>query len=212
MPLQPILSPDDGVIASIGVVCNGDRMEIVFPLSTDDGGLNAATESFDATTSIQNNLIGPLQNIISADGYISFIQAEGMTPGSIPDRHDFTAITFPGNRAAGAAPSNVAALMVFYADPTDLAAGERMRTGKNFIPAIAANDITGDRIAVTLQGLIAVLGGIMLNGFATQAGGGNWYRVISPNPRTGHPTELVRSDAMIARGPVATQRRRLLPH
>lgn len=214
MPQPNTLELVDGVIVSIGIVCNNDRQEIVFPMSNTDAGLDAANRCNDAVMTVVGTIVPAIQNIMSADAYVSFVQAEGLRPGCIPARLDYIPATFPGNRAAGPAPSNVAALLAFYADPDDLNLGQRTRVAKTFIPGIAAGDLVGDKVVGAVLGLMITMANFMLGGMGTQLGGGNWYRICGTSGRVPpmDPLKCVRLRDAFARDYVATQRRRLLPH
>lgn len=212
MPLQPVMDLEEGVVLSIGLISNDDRCEIVLPMCNDNNVIIQAQVNRDAVDAAIAHVLPLLVAILSSDTYVSFVQSEGIQLGTIPYRTDFAAADWPGTRASGSVPSQVAALMTFYAEPTDLSGTEKMRAGKNFIPGLAAVDITGDKVSLTVTALILALGQALLTGYATDSGTGKWYRIVSTTPRTGHPTEPVRCDAIIARRVVATQRRRLLPH
>jgi ABC-type xylose transport system permease subunit len=160
-----------------------------------------------------NNIIVPaLIPCLSSDCSIVYISADGMLDGGIPARIDIPPGTIVGLRAAGAAPTSVAALLTYYEDPADGVVGQRMRTAKNFLAGIAASDIAGDLINGAVISSINTLAGHLLMGFTTALGGGNWYRNLSSVPAGRHAiTSIRRIISTSVRQYVATQRRRLLP-
>jgi len=209
---QPDLTNDNGVVLTVGIVSNSDRCCIVLPIATDNTSLDDVTRCKDAVTSFAA-IIAQLQACISSDAYISFIQGEGMTDGMIPNRQDFTITTYLGTRDAPAAPSQVAALIIFYRDPAHALTGERMKIGKNFIPGLAQNDLSGDHVVAGLGANLQTFADTLQNGFNSSGGGGSqkWYRYLNtPVPRT-TGTHLKAVTGQTQRGYVATQRRRLVP-
>lgn len=208
---QPDLDKTIGQILTVEVICNGDRSAIVIPISTDDPGLNAVSLSGDAVVAFENHLVPVLQAVMTSDASIIGVSAEGMTPGGIPYRRSYIPATYPGLVAPPCMPSNVCGLITFYADPTDLSAGQRMREGKAFITGIPTADVSGDEIENPTYSRLQTFGAALVSGWATQAGGGHWYRVISKKTQTLFPDRLINVQYAITRNRVATQKRRLQP-
>lgn len=201
-----------GVILTVGGLCGSDRVAMVMPLVTDDGGLDAITRCEDAVAAFRVSEIVTLLNCISSDAQITYLAAEGMCDGMIPFREDFALATYPGSRPAGVMPSSVTSLVAFYADPADLGAGVRMRTAKSFIWGVPQGDVVGDQIQGALLAGLINFGIAMQTGWATQLGGGKWYRQLAA-PSTRLPGDpVIRIATSQPRAYIATQRRRLLPH
>ncbi len=210
LPHPPVI--DKGVIATIGIQSGNDRTAIVLPLISDDAGLTPLTRCNDAVNSLNTSIASLVQACLAANANISFIQAEGMIDGDVPFRTDFSAATYPGTAGSVVMPNNVAGLIVFYGDPADLAPGERMPVGKNFMPGVPAAEVTGDIISNTLFLLYEALASALRSGFATQLGGGKWFRVAGKGDSRTAGTTGVGSSVAYTRNYVATQRRRLIPH
>jgi hypothetical protein len=211
---QPLVTPNFGVILSIGLVSKGDRMEMVMPLITDGTVVTANNLCSDAVQSVQNNLVPTIQPCLTDSTYISFIAAEGMENGKIPYRLDYASGVLPGTISAiDPLPNNVAVLLAFYADPALLPLGARMRVGKTFIPAVPESLWTGDRISAPGLVLYDALAQMMLVGFASVlTPAKKWYRCTSAPQRGAGVSLCLRAVSAIARIYTGTQRRRLLPH
>jgi hypothetical protein len=196
------------VIVGIGIVVNNDRCEIVIPMSTDDVTLDGNQLCRDAKDAVTNTLIPVLLDCLSADAYVSYVLVEGMVDGKVPTRQVFGPTDFPGTRAAGAMPSQVAALAVWYEDAADAITGERTRVAKNFIPGIADTDVVHDLIQTTLFNNIVSFCNLLVTGVSF-TGTKTWYRVLAAirTPAAGLRRVLITGP----RNYVATQRRRLVP-
>lgn len=201
----------NGVILTVGIVCNNDRSEIVLPVAS-PSATDRATNCQDAVDSFVNSPINALANCISSDAYIGFVQGEGMVDGNVPYREDYLPTDHPGTGGIAPAPSQVAALIVFYADPADLTVGARVRIGKSFIPGIAKGDIIGDKISGGVVTNLQSLGTTLQAGFvSTLNPSSNWFRICAtPTPRTSG-TPCKRTINFVVRDYIATQRRRLIP-
>ena len=203
------LVSENGYIVTIGVVGNADRTAIVFPLAT-NGTVDPITGAQDLITGIETTILDEITPCFSEDGQITFVSAESMVDGHLPARSDYDDNTYPGTRASGAVSSQVASLLIFYSDPADLPPDGRVRVGKNFIPFVPEDDLSGDIISDPLSSNIEALGYDLLNGFS--AGSNTFYRVIAADSTRTPGTPLIRSAQRTARGYVGTQRRRLIPH
>lgn len=212
MSNQPAMTSDKGVICTIGIDTQaGDRTACVFPFATDDGALDFNTLCTDCVLAIQTSILPPLLDCISQDSFVRYIQVEGMMDGMVPSRIDFAAGAFPGTRAHSSIASQVAALVAFYGDPADLGPGVPMRVGKMFLAGISINDVTNDIIQAGLKAALETLASALQSGFATDGGGGKWYRVLARTVVRNVATAVRRTIGGIVRDYVATQRRRLIP-
>jgi len=213
MAVQPAgMLNDYGVILTIGVVNYADRSAIVIPLGTDDTAILDSERCYDVVASFLAQVMSSFTPILGNTAYVSFLQAEGMIDGMTPYREDYAAATYDGTGGSPALPSNVTGLIAYYEDPDDSPTGERVRVGKNFIPAVPSSLISGDIIDPTLVAAYLTFGDLLQEGFDSTAGSGyKYYRVLAtPTDRTaGSP--LIRTINARPRGYVCTQRRRLTP-
>lgn len=211
---QPVAINDNGVMLSVGLLSNGDRWEIVMPLCYDHalGAIDAEHICQDAVSSFFAGPFNDLLACLSADTQITFLSAEGMTDGRVPQRVDFAIGANAGSRPAGAMPSNVTALITYYEEPADVAPNTRMRTGKTFLSGIAQSDVAGDHVITALVTLMTTFGADMLLGYAsTLVPATKWYRYLSSPLARAAGTNVKRVGVVSARAYVATQRRRLIP-
>ena len=210
---QPAITNNAGVIVTVGLVVNDDRVACVFPC-----GLDATISVFDtlcedAVNSFQANVFPLIAPWLSSDAYISFCSAEGMVNGRVPARHSYASTTYPGAAGSGGSvASQVSALIVFYEDTNDVITGHRIAVAKNFLPGIGKNDIVGDVISPTVATLLLNLANGLQGGFGSILyPSGTWYRMLrAPKPRT-PGTTIKRVFIAEARTRVKTQRRRLIP-
>jgi len=211
MAQQPTgMTSDNGVIVTLGLSVNGDRCAIVFPMVTDIAPTVPEHLCFNAVEAIRDGILDDLlAQLSSSDVFATFCQGEGMDDGKVPFREDYAAADHPGTRSGDAVPSQVAALMFFYADQEDLDPGQRIREAKNFIPGITSDVMSGNIIG---SGVPAALGDIATTLQAGVTGGGStYYRVLAaPRPR-GTAQAIKRIITGNCRGYVVTQRRRLIP-
>jgi hypothetical protein len=203
---------DNGVIVTVGIVCNGDRCAIVFPLAAPSNSMTPDQLCKDACINWIAAQVSGLQALLANTAYISFIAGEGMVDGLVPYRADFDPTTYPGLGTTDIMPSNVNGLLAFYEDPADMGPpGQRMRVGKTFIPGVPRDQVVGDRFQVSWVGSAQALADQLQGGFASSGDPSvNWYRILAAGPRApGTPVRRVITD--LARGYIVTQRRRLIP-
>jgi len=213
MSNQPAgMTNDYGVILTIGVVNYADRSAIVIPLGTDATSITDYERCYDAVASFLAQCMSSFTPMLANTAYVSFIQAEGMVDGMTPYREDYAAATYDGTGGSPGLPSNVTGLIAFYEDPDDAPTAERVRVGKNFIPAVPSSLISGDIIDPTLVAAYLTFGDLLQEGFdSTAAPGYKFYRVLAtPGDRIANEP-LIRTIAARPRGYVCTQRRRLTP-
>lgn len=209
----PVLDRVNGATITVGVVCNGDRMEVVIPVGSDDPGIIALNIGQDAVEAFEATVLPLLLDCLSQSAYVSFIACEPLNNGQLPFRKDYAALAQPGTAGLGAAPSQVAGLIVFYCDVTQLQPGDRTCVGKTFIPAVPQDDLDGDIIAsAPLKTAYLAFANAMVNGWNTILAGGKWYRVTSFNSHLTNPDHLLAVSGSVVRQYVATQRRRQIPH
>lgn len=207
--VQPGLGSNDGLVASIGFVSNGDRWEIVIPFATDTA-TNPVTAGHNLAAALESIGIPLLLPIFSSDTSLVFIQVESMVHGRhIPDRFDYSLGTHVGSRASTCMPTSNAGLADYYVDPTQQLAGQRVRIAKNFFAGIAQSDVTGDIVASVVIAAIAAFCEALQNGTIVDTAGTKWYRVGAA-VRTA-ATTLANIVAIVVRDYIATQRRRLTP-
>lgn len=219
MAQQPAMLNQQGVILTIGMLCNYERLAIVEPYGIDLADVDRNTMCADLVSSWIDAVKTQFLACLSEDAAITFIQAEGMTDGAVPYREDYSPADNPGTYAETAEPTGITGLIVYYEDPADVEAGKKMRVGKTFMPAVPVGQVSLQNISSTLQGKYATYAGLVRDGIDSDEHGGNkWYRVLSV------PYELVdghrvRTPGMsiprvvtpVVRGYVATQRRRMVP-
>ena len=110
---QPVINNDAGVIVTIGLVVNADRVACVFPLAN-DAGLPPETLCSDAVVSFNTSCRTSFLAGMSSDAHIAYAQGEGMVDGKIPYREDYAAGAHPGAIATHAMPNNVTGLGIYY--------------------------------------------------------------------------------------------------
>lgn len=202
-----------GVIVSIGVVCNNDRMAITLPMATQSTLMTNNDFPSDALGSILADAsFANFLTCLSSDAYVSFISGEGMVDGMTPGRLDFSDAEHPGTGPATAVPSSVCGLMFFYEDPEDATLGQRTKQGRNFIPAVSTGNLDGDMLDNTYKTALGEFANALQGGIASALDpDAAWYRVLAAplNRSPGQPLNRTLNNG--ARGYVATQRRRLIP-
>jgi hypothetical protein len=207
------LKSNFGAVVTIGIRSSGDRCEIVLPMATDKVSLTAKDLCLDVCSALDVSTLDLLAACLSEDAYISFVQAVGMDDGFVPARLDMAPTDYPGTGTPDCETSQVAGLIVYYAEPADLAPDQRMPVGKNFIPGIPDDDLTGDAISSGLQTNLEAFADELCNGFEAVGGGSyKWYRVMATPPKGSEGVDLMRVGVFYARGYSGTQRRRLIPH
>lgn len=213
MPRQPSgMTVDNGVILSIGMFSLTEALEIVMPMATESTTMDGTNRCGDCVQSFIDAESADLQNIISVGTYITFIQAQGMTPGSIPFRQPFTATDLPGQRTGTPLPTQCAALGIYYEDPEDVPTGSKIRVGKTFFGGISQEDVIENVLVNALITAIQTFTQAMQAGYPSELDlSSKWYRVVAA-PRSGSgSTTINRSFSAGSRGGIYTQRRRLLP-
>lgn len=210
---QPTVTADKGVILTFGILSGADRCAIVMPVFTDSTLFGPVTLVQDAVSSADTNLSTLLADCLATDSLVLFIQGEGMIDGMIPSRLDYAPADFPGTRTGDAMPSSCGAIMGFYRDPADPLPSTRVSLGKNIIPGISADDVTGDVISLDLQNAVIDLADMLVTGWASTGDSGNkWYRASVAVPRANTSDHIPRCASQIVRRYIGTQRRRLIPH
>jgi hypothetical protein len=212
MPVQPAgMSSDFGVILTIGFDTASDRSAIVMPFCTPSTIVSPTTMCQDLVSSFQDASMADLLDCVSSSASLVYIQAEGMVDGRIPYRTGFQFGVNPGTRGGDTLPSQVTALLTYYCEPADLTSGARMKVAKNFIPFIAADDVSFDTVSSDLVGNMLTFGQLCLTGFPSSVDPSkNWFRVLAAvKPRV--VVDVTRCASVEPRSYVATQRRRLKP-
>lgn len=211
-PNQPDLTNDSGVILTVGIRTPQDRAAIVLPLSTNDSSLDARGLCTNAALAFESECIPLLVAGLGASAYITFLQAVGMVDGFIPARTDYGPLDHPGTRTGPGECSQIAALCIYYALPSDLPANGRMRVAKNFIPGLSDTDVQGDYIAAAVQTALDTFLEKICNGFAdTSTPSSTWYRVLATPTSRAAGQVVTRVGLAMTRLYVGTQRRRLIP-
>lgn len=209
-----------GFMATIGIVVNNDRCAIVIPMcyqGTPDNDNDVGQSCVDA---VVGNYLQPLTQQFSSDAYVSFVQAEGMLVGQIPQRTSFAPTDWPGGESPGPLPSGTCGLIVFYQEAADVDEDtKKIPIGKSFIPGIARDQVVGDAMVAGWVSGAMDLCEIMQNVVTapTIEPSLNWYRVAGKPkadpllPPPDASTKVNRIYAYAARGYVCTQRRRMIP-
>ncbi len=213
MAEQPIVHNTLGCILTVGVVSEGDRMAMVMPFVCPSVVLNAIDRANDLVASFIASQIAGLTAQMAETSYISFLNAEGMTDGTVPFRHDFAPTAHNGAVTGSAVSSQTAPLISFYEDPADVVPGKRIGVAKTFFCGFPVSGATGDNLEGANAGAILTVFETYVNGFASLGDAGtNWYRVLSaPKPRT-PGTNCKRIVLTVVRGRFGTQRRRMFPY
>lgn len=212
MAQQVVVPNSDGAILTIGLLVNGERCANVEPYGLAGGGVGPVLLASDLCNSW---LAGQLSNylaMISSDAQITFLAAEGMQDGVVPQRLDFAPGTHVGTNAAGASPTQVAALIIYYEDPADVVPGHRIRVAKTFVVGVPDGNIDGNAINSAQEGHLDNYGQQAQLGFASVLNpSSTWQRMLSvPKPRA-TPANIPRIVTFGARGGIYTQKRRLVP-
>lgn len=212
---QPTLQIARAVWLTVGGICNGERWEIVIPVATDDATMGHevlcqdAIQSFDAAGASPMKL---LRDCMSDEVDIRFVQAVGILSGYIPARRDYLAGSKRGNRPGNALPMQVCNIVSYYADPLQLAFGDRMRVAKTLIPGIDQNDVQENVVTVNQLARLDSFGGTMKTGWTSTTNIlKSWYRILNglDEHGTGHAWNCF---VERSRSYVGTVKRRLLPH
>lgn len=182
---------------------------MVIPMAWfNDDGPGLAGMATIAVEEFETNVLGVLVDCLSEDAEVVGISAECMDNGGIPYRKNYVLGTHPGTRAAGVVPQQVAALVVYYPDPSDVSPGTATNTGGNFVPGIAEGDVNAEIVAGALKTVLELFAAELVTGFV--AGPGTITRAIFA-ARNG--ARLLRQAVnYVVRDYVGTIRRRLLPH
>jgi hypothetical protein len=214
MPQQPSgMNSDNGCILTAGFVCNGEAFAYVMPLVTDATSLGLDEQCKDCATSFQDAVLGDVLSCLSVDGFCSYIQATGMTPGAVPFRIPYGPSDNPGTDSGSAAPTQVAALGVIYQDPADEGIGvKRIRQARTFFAGLSLTSLNGNFIGSTLRTSINTVMTELQAGFVSEMSSSNkWYRVLDVPKPTSSGQTVKRLLVPEVRGGVYTQKRRLVP-
>lgn len=208
---QPVLASDNGVILTVGILSGVDRTEMVFPVAAAGAVQDPNDLCLNCLNAFTTGLVfAKFLDCISSDAQVTYVQAEGMVDGKVPARKAYAAGAQLGTRPTGVMSSQVASLLIWYEEAADAVTGERIRVGKNFLPGLSEDDITGDIISLTLQGFILTFMDNMAQGFVALVPAGTFYRGLAAN---NSPAGNVRRIGRYGvRDYVGTQRRRLTPH
>jgi hypothetical protein len=204
---------DNGVILTIGCICNGEPFQLVMPLATDSSTLTDSNLCQDAVLSFDPGILPDLVPVMSSDAYVAFLQAVGMRPNKIPFRQPYQPTVYPGTAPAGAIPNQDAAIGAIYQDPNDLAAGQkRIRQARTFFAGLAHEQVSGNVITSTLASSIITVMNDLQGGWTSVADGSyNWYRVLDVPKPTSVSQPIRRLIAVEVRGSIYTQKRRVVP-
>lgn len=212
MSIQPVIQNDTGAILTIGCLCNGERLSIVEPYGLDDASADLSTFVKDLIDSwVAANMVNFLA-CCSQDLAIVFLSGEGMRDGRIPYRTDYAVTAHKGTISSAALPTSVCGLISYYCDPADVVPGHRLGVAKTFFPGLPDAAVTGQAVSSAQQLLYGNYASVVIGSFASVAfSGSNWWRMLSaPKPRS-VSTQIPRIEVKVARGYVATQKRRLVP-
>jgi len=200
-----------GVVVEIGIKQPAGPAAIVIPLVTNSTTLDGGNICGDVIDSLQaSGPIGQLQDMISADCFITHINAIGMIAGRTPSRVDFGPTTLPGSRGTPTLADQTAFLVAWYQDFRD-AAG-RTKLAKNFIPGIAQGDFDGIAMVSALVTNFSLFAQTLQNGFASVGDpSSNWYRCLKANRKSLPSAATIRVAEYGVRTYAVTQKRRLLP-
>lgn len=204
------MTGQDGVILTVGVRLNYDRMAIVMPFAA-EGPNDRQLMCTDVVNVFESVALPLLLDCMSSDANVSFLQGEGMSDGAVPCRRDYTPTAHPGTLGAPAAPSSVCTLITFYEDVADVVAGQRMAAGRSFIPGVDLGNLAGDVVDPGLVTALQDFANQVQSGLAS-GGSQTWYRVLGPVKPRADATPIKRTFTVVARGYTATQRRRQIPH
>lgn len=196
----------NGMILEIGINCGRDFAALVQPFSTNTG-TDTRSSAQDIVNAFMTHASGPLQNCMSEDASIVFVEARGMKPGAfIPFREDFGIGALPGTRAAGLGQGQVACLVNMYCGRAAPGPSGKLQVAKAFIPGLADEDFTQDTVNPTVVSLCEAFESLCCSGLVGAAN--TWYRVGSATGR-GPDTvpNVIRVDGMSI---IATQRRRVV--
>jgi hypothetical protein len=210
---QPPMDSDHGVILTIGVVCNGDRMAMVLPVAIDRSASHPDSICQEAVSAFIANMVPSILPVMVDSAYISFIQGEGMVNGRVPHRSNFDDTAFPGTYGAGnSLPDNCAALLIFYEEPLDIVGSGRMRVAKTFVPGIGEAAWDGTSLSSGVIADLQTFADSCQEGWAdVDTPTDSWYRVLSKSVRVS-ATHLHRIVGQTVRSYIGTQRRRMIPH
>lgn len=211
---QPAMTNDTAVIATIGILVNGERAACVMPFGNNsETGLTKLNACADLVESIETNCMDNITALMSINAEVTFISCEGMVDGLIPSRSDFPSGTHQGSAEGDSLPPTVAGLIIFYEDPRDVITGHKLRVAKNFIPAMSELQYVGGAVTAEYLTNANTLATQVQQGIGSTADpSANWYRVLAaPKPRTAGQN-LKRTVDITVRGYIGTQRRRQLPH
>jgi len=213
---QPAMTTEYGAILTVGMKVHGDRVAIVIPIGTDAEPTNVDTLCNDLVEQFNSECMDTLTPCLSEDTQVCFLNAEHMEKNVLPSRMDLGgAEAIMGEAEGNAASCGTTGLCIFYGNPDDVPAPGRLRIGKMFIPGVPAGLITGDRVAGSLQAAYQAFADLLLEGFECGLSQSTkYYRVLAyprPQPVRGAGDSLKRCEQALARGYVATQRRRMIP-
>lgn len=161
---------------------------------------------------VEGFLVPVLRPILSQDCYVSSIKTERVDGAGGPSAINyFAAATYPGTRASPSLPAQVSGLLVYKTATTGPAG--RYVTGKTFIPGLAEDQVTGDKINAggltgynVFKGALDVAQPMSSGAAATHV---LWRRPVTGPPAVAGVTIPIVNRAV--RSLVATQRGRLAP-
>jgi hypothetical protein len=209
----PDITNKAGVILTIGMEGNGDRVEIAIPMGIDPESIDAVKMCEDAVTSFIGGPIEDFLGMLVTGAHITFVAAEGMYNGRVPYREDYAATVYQGTATGAAVSSQVALLLSFYEDVGDESPGARIRVGKSFIPFGPATDIVAGRWNPTAVAAGMLFVNDCLNGWdSVEFDGSKWYRYLATPKTRNVETDVKKIISGECRAYPSTQRRRLTPH
>lgn len=213
---QPGGNCDKAARVTIGIRTNYDRCCITMMLYHDSSTITAGNLCEDAVNSVISTIVPLLQPVISENAHISFVQAEGVLPLTIPYRVDIATGQADGTNGPEPFPTSVGLLMDFYSDPDSLPpASERIRVAKNCIPGIPDSVVTGDVLDDTdTYNALEALASALATGFESDIdASAKWYRAVGVYQKPPDAnTPVIRVGSYETRRYTSTQRRRILPH
>lgn len=209
---MPSFPAENCAIVTVHMIGGGQRAEIVVPFGNPDEDLSYLVDPCEEIVEsfITGGPLDALQQCISEDAQIVGVSCELMTNGGAPYRRNFALGTYPGARAAGLAPQQVAALVAYYPANTDVPEDTRTPVARNFIPFLAESDLTAEILIEDLRDQLEAFNNAVLS-----------FTVNFPVPRQFTRCMKILRDVgativavQIARvrDYVGTIRRRLLPH
>lgn len=201
---------DYGSVLSVQFLVAGQRAECVIPLADDSQVVVATNKNRDVCEAFVAQGLPLLLDCLAQDAQVIGVSAEGMVDGDIPFRLNFPLGSYEGTIAHDCVPQSIASLIAFYADPADVAPGNRTRVAKTMIPGVPETSIAGEIIDGALKTAVGLFMDLLLNGMGGGSAGGIWRRVMAEVRGIGATIRLAIQG--IVRDYIASVKRRLLPH